>query len=157
MEHKSLTISYTERAETELEPQWQQLVASAKEATRSAYAPYSQFYVGAAVLLEGGEVVCGSNQENAAFGAGTCAERTALFYAHAHYPGRAVQAIAIAARKGEEGFTETPVSPCGICRQVLLETQQRSAGPIRVLLYGRRCVQEIEGVEALLPLGFENF
>ena len=132
-------------------------MASAKEATLGAYAPYSQFYVGAAVLLEGGEVVCGSNQENAAFGAGTCAERTALFYAHAHYPGRAVQAIAIAARKGEEGFTEAPVSPCGICRQVLLETQQRSAGPIRVLLYGRRCVQEIEGVEALLPLGFENF
>ena len=157
MEHKSLTISYTERPETELEPQWRQLVASAKEATLGAYAPYSQFYVGAAVLLEGGEVVCGSNQENAAFGAGTCAERTALFYAHAHYPGRAVQAIAIAARKGEEGFTEAPVSPCGICRQVLLETQQRSAGPIRVLLYGRRCVQEIEGVEALLPLGFENF
>ena len=157
MEHKSLTISYTERSETELEPQWQQLVALAKEATLGAYAPYSQFYVGAAVLLEGGEVVCGSNQENAAFGAGTCAERTALFYAHAHYPGRAVQAIAIAARKGEEGFTEAPVSPCGICRQVLLETQQRSAGPIRVLLYGRRCVQEIEGVEALLPLGFENF
>lgn len=157
MEHKSLTISYTERPETELEPQWQKLVASAKEATLGAYAPYSQFYVGAAVLLEGGEVVCGSNQENAAFGAGTCAERTALFYAHAHYPGRAVQAIAIAARKGEEGFTEAPVSPCGICRQVLLETQQRSAGPIRVLLYGRRCVQEIEGVEALLPLGFENF
>ena len=157
MEHKSLTISYTERSETELEPQWQQLVALAKEATLGAYAPYSQFYVGAAVLLEGGEVVCGSNQENAAFGAGTCAERTALFYAHAHYPDRAVRAIAIAARKGEEGFTEAPVSPCGICRQVLLETQQRSTGPIHVLLYGRRCVQEIEGVEALLPLGFENF
>ena len=157
MEHKSLTISYTERPETELEPQWQQLVASAKEATLGAYAPYSQFYVGAAVLLEGDEVVCGSNQENAAFGAGTCAERTALFYAHAHYPGRAVQAIAIAARKGEEGFTEAPVSPCGICRQVLLETQQRGGKPIRVLLYGRRCVQEIEGVEALLPLGFDNF
>ena len=105
MEHKSLTISYTERPETELEPQWQQLVASAKEATLGAYAPYSQFYVGAAVLLEGGEVVCGSNQENAAFGAGTCAERTALFYAHAHYPGRAVQAIAIAARQaGRELF-----------------------------------------------------
>ena len=100
MEHKSLTISYTERPETELEPQWQQLVASAKEATLGAYAPYSQFYVGAAVPLEGGEVVCGSNQENAAFGAGTCAERTALFYAHVRYPGRAVRAIAIAARKG---------------------------------------------------------
>lgn len=157
MEHKSLTISYTERPETELEPQWQQLVASAKEATLGAYAPYSQFYVGAAVLLEGGEVVCGSNQENAAFGAGTCAERTALFYAHAHQPDVPVAAIAIAARKEGEDFTLTPISPCGICRQALVEAETRAGHPIRVLLCGRNEVWEFATVKDILPFTFESF
>lgn len=154
MEQKSITINYTEWQEEELEPQWHLLVAAAMAATKTAYAPYSHFFVGAAVLLEGGVVVSGSNQENGAFGAGTCAERTALFYAQARYPARAVRAIAIAARSGEDGFTEEPVPPCGICRQVLSEVEQRAGEPIRILLYGKRCVCQIEGIEGLLPLGF---
>ena len=156
MEHKSLTISYTERPETELEPQWQQLVASAKEATLGAYAPYSQFYVGAAVLLEGGEVVCGSNQENAAFGAGTCAERTAVYYAHATHPDATIEAIAIAASKDGE-FQRKAVAPCGACRQALLEYEHLAGKPMRVVLYGADEVCVVEGIASLLPLCFAEF
>ena len=131
------------------------LAQQARQATFTAYSPYSHFCVGAAVLLDNGETVCGSNQENAAFGAGTCAERTALFYAHAHQPDVPVAAIAIAARKEGEDFTLTPISPCGICRQVLSETQKRGGRNLHVLLYGRSGVRIIENIDDLLPFSFD--
>ena len=109
--------------------------------------------MGAAALLANGVTVTGSNQENAAYPSGTCAERTTLFYANSQYPDQPVRMLAIAARN-EAGFTDTPVTPCGACRQVLLETEQRFGLPIQILLCGEKAVYVIEGVKNLLPLSF---
>ena len=148
------TCHYELYAYEELSEQDRQLIESAKQATQQSYAPYSQFHVGAAVLLEDGTTITGTNQENAAYPSGLCAERTALFYASSTHPDKAVVALAIAAHsKGE--FTESPISPCGACRQVMLEIEQRHARPIRILLYGTEGVYVIEGgVRELLPLTF---
>lgn len=131
-----------------------QLIDKAKKMTYNSYAPYSRFSVGAAVLLANGETVCGSNQENAASPSGLCAERTALSFANSHYPDIAVTTIAIAARNENGEFIELPVSPCGTCRQVMLESQCRGRRPIRILLYGSKCTYELDKVEDLLPLCF---
>jgi cytidine deaminase len=132
------------------------LVNAAKEAVKCAYAPYSRFQVGAAVLLTNREIVAGSNQENVAFPSGLCAERTALFYANSRFPDTAVEAIAIAAYTKDD-FTDDPISPCGACRQVILEAQNRYKHPVRILLYGKKAVYVIERITDLLPLGFETF
>ena len=148
------TCHYKRCAYEELSEQDRQLIESAKQATQQSYAPYSQFHVGAAVLLEDGTTITGTNQENAAYPSGLCAERTALFYASSAHPDKAIVALAIAAyTKGE--FTNKPISPCGACRQVMLEIEQRHACPIRILLYGTEAVYIIEGgVRELLPLTF---
>ena len=114
------------------------LLDDAIEATRRSYAPYSHFSVGAAALLANGVVVTGTNQENAAYPSGLCAERTTLFYANSQYPDQAVVTLAIAART-EKDFIDTPIPPCGACRQVILETEKRYKQPIRILLYGKKC------------------
>lgn len=133
------------------------LIELAKESTKTSYAAYSNFHVGAAILLENGEIICGSNQENAAYPAGTCAERTAMFYANAKYPEVAPVVIAIAAwRKSDGKFLVDPISPCGICRQVLVETETRYRRKIRVLLYGESGVYEIESASLLLPFRFDS-
>ena len=133
------------------------LIEAAKVATQTSYAPYSNFCVGAAVLLENGETVCGSNQENAAYPAGTCAERTAIHYANAQFPGVRPLAIAVAARKASEnGFLEQPISPCGVCRQVMIETQARFGKNLRVLLYGETAIFELETASVLLPFQFDS-
>ena len=129
------------------------LVEQAKEACLRAYAPYSQFNVGAAALLDNGEIVAGSNQENAAYPSGTCAERTTLFYANSQYPDQPVMTLAIAARS-ESGYLESPITPCCACRQVLLETEQRYQQPMRILLYSLNDIYVIEGTKDLLPLSF---
>jgi len=129
------------------------LIDFAKEASSRAYAPYSQFQVGAAVLLANGEIVTGSNQENVAFPSGLCAERTALFYANSQYPEQAVKSLAIAAYT-QGDFIDKPISPCGACRQVILETEMRYHSPIRILLYGKSEIYIIEGINDLLPLAF---
>ncbi len=131
------------------------LVEAAKAATQSSYAPYSDFCVGAALRLEGDVQVIGCNQENAAFPSGLCAERTALFAAGAQYPELAVEAIAIAARRGDE-FLSEPIPPCGACRQVMMEVEARYHRPMRILLYGTDGVHVVEGVSSLLPLHFEG-
>lgn len=134
-----------------------ELLQQAKNATQTSYAPYSHFCVGAALRLENGVVVCGSNQENGAYPAGSCAERTAMFYANAQYPDVAPVCIAIAAKRAEEEtFLEHPISPCGICRQVLIEAETRYKKSIRVLLYGEDAVYEIEKVGYLLPFQFDS-
>lgn len=137
----------------ELTDQQKKLVECAKEASLKAYAPYSQFRVGAAALLDNGEIVSGSNQENAAYPSGTCAERTTLFYAGAQYPQNAVTKLAIAAYKGND-FTATPTAPCGACRQVILETEHRYETPIEIILYGKEKTYIITSIESLLPLCF---
>lgn len=131
----------------------QELIAAAKGMTDNSYCPYSRFRVGAAARLEGGVVVKGSNQENAAYPSGLCAERTTLFAANANYPDKAVESLAIACRK-PDGFTAKPGAPCGACRQVMIETEHRFGRPMEVLLYGADEIYVVESAEALLPLGF---
>ena len=130
------------------------LLDDAIEATRRSYAPYSHFSVGAAALLGNGTVVTGTNQENAAYPSGLCAERTTLFYANSQYPDQAVVTLAIAART-EKDFIDTPIPPCGACRQVILETEKRYKQPIRILLYGKKCIYEVQSIGHLLPLSFD--
>lgn len=128
------------------------LVDAALKATEQAYAPYSKFHVGAAVLLADGTIVTGSNQENAAYPSGLCAERVALFHAGHQYPDIPVVALAIVAATG--GKQVESISPCGACRQVLLETEQRYGRPVKVLLCGTHDVVVVQDAASLLPLSF---
>lgn len=132
------------------------LVDAARAATANSYAVYSKFNVGAAVRLSDGTIVTGSNQENAAYPSGLCAERTTLFWANSQYPNKAVLAMAIAART-EKGELPVPIPPCGACRQVVLETEKRYGQPIRIILYGAKESYIIEdGIKALMPLSFDS-
>ena len=141
----------------ELSTEEQHLVNLAIEATHRSYAPYSHFHVGAAVRLENGEEIIGCNQENAAYPSGLCAERTALFSAGAQYPNVPVEMLAIAARGTDGELLSEPVSPCGSCRQVIIESETRAGHPIRILLYGRKCIYVIDGIGKLMPLLFSEF
>lgn len=140
--------------QNELTEEQKSVVEAAKRATLGSYAPYSRFNVGAAVLLDNGEIVTGSNQENAAYPSGICAERTALFYAGAHFPEAKVRKMAIIASQNGE-FTEKLCSPCGACRQVMLESQYRAGAPVEVMMCGREEIYIAPSVDALLPFGFD--
>jgi len=137
----------------ELSELQRQLIEEAKAMTKSSYCPYSRFHVGAAARLQGGVIVRGSNQENAAFPSGLCAERTTLFAANANYPNLPVESLAIACFTGGH-FTEEPGAPCGSCRQVMIETEHRYGMPMEVLLYGEKYVYIFHTANDLLPLGF---
>ena len=138
---------------SELDRKEQTLVEAAKKATDNSYSPYSHFRVGAALLLADGTVVVGANQENAAFSITICAERSAIFAAQAQHPELPIEAIAIAARN-EKGFTPHPISPCGSCRQAMVEIETRYGKPLRILLYGEDCVYAMNSVGNLMPLSF---
>ncbi|MDR1368897.1 MAG: cytidine deaminase [Dysgonamonadaceae bacterium] len=129
------------------------LIDVAKEACQRAYAIYSNFQVGSAILLENKEIISGNNQENAAFPSGICAERTTLLYANSRYPDEKPVMMAIAAHTNDS-FTDQPITPCGACRQVILEAENRYKIPIRILLYGKNQVYIIESIKDLLPLSF---
>lgn len=133
----------------------QRLIELAKKATDNSYSPYSHFRVGAAIRLDDGTEIIGANQENAAFPVTLCAERTALFAAQAQHPERYVVQLAIAARN-EEGFTSSPIAPCGSCRQVILEIENRYSQPIRIYLYGTEGVYVIDSIKDILPLNFDS-
>ncbi len=137
----------------ELSAEDQELVRAAIEATANSYARYSNFNVGAALRLADGSITTGANQENAAFPSGLCAERCAIFAAQSHHPEHAITALAIAA-KNVNGLMPDPVSPCGACRQVILEMEDRYQQPVRILLYGTRGVYCINSVKDLMPLSF---
>jgi cytidine deaminase len=139
---------------TDLSADDQKLILTARESSANAYAPYSKFRVGAAVLLANGEVIKGNNQENADFTDGLCAERVALFYAHAVYPDIAVVALAVTA-KNLNGLIPGPAQPCGSCRQVVVETESRFNHPIRLILDGAETIMVIEGADNLLPFAFK--
>ena len=156
MKNLTHTFHYVLCTYDELSATDRQLIDAAKSATQRSYAPYSHFHVGAAALLADGTVVTGTNQENAAYPSGICAERTTLFYAGSTHPNTAVVALAIAAYT-DGAFTATPIAPCGACRQVMLETEQRHHHPIRTLLYGTEGIYIIDGgVGELLPLTFNT-
>ncbi len=151
----NLQIKEYERAE-ELSEGYQLLIKKASDAAHGAYAPYSTFYVGAAVLLENGEIITGNNQENAAYPSGLCAERVALFYANAHFPNVKVNAIAIVAFLNNQTMADEPVPPCGSCRQVIMESQLRQQKPVTLILVGKNKIQLIEDASLLLPLYFNK-
>ncbi len=155
MQKKIVETSFSMGTFDELNESSKNLVNKAKEQIEKAYAPYSGFYVGAAVELENGEIFAGSNQENSAYPSGLCAERVAMFYANAQYPNVPVKALAIAAFTNGD-FLNDPVTPCGSCRQVLLETETRFEKDITVILYGKQKVYVIDKVRELLPLCFEK-
>ncbi len=130
------------------------LLAEARKVTQYAYAPYSDFKVGAFAKLENGKTVSGTNQENASFPAGICAERTLLSTAASLFPGVAIDTIAIS-YNNLKGKSDRPISPCGICRQSLVEFQDRTKKKIRIILSGMEGkVQVIENAKDLLPLVF---
>jgi len=139
----------------ELKEDEKMLIDAAKKSALDAYSPYSQFKVGAAVLLDGGIIVTGNNQENAAYPSGLCAERIALFYANARYPELPVEAVAIAAYT-DGCYTDEPVTPCGACRQVILETQNRYKYPIKLYLFGEDRIYIVDQIGDLLPLSFNQ-
>jgi cytidine deaminase len=156
MTSKNISFSLAEyKSVEELNNEDRDLVFAAKQAAGTAYAPYSKFKVGAAVRLENGVIVKGSNVENAAFPSGICAERNALSTTASNYPGLKPVAIAVAAFT-EDGITKEPVSPCGNCRQVIAEEEFRNNSNIRVILYGEDKIQIVEKGGDLLPLQFSR-
>lgn len=157
MQEKQIILSLKEADIKELNDEERALIENARQATFRSYAPYSKFKVGAAILLDNGEIITGSNQENVAYPSGTCAERTACFYAHSEYPEVGFKAIAIAARNESETFIELPISPCGSCRQALLEYEMLSKHDIAIYLCGKDKVYILPSVKWLLPLAFSQF
>jgi cytidine deaminase len=153
--NQEFTLQYNiVSSEMQLNAADQQLVTAAKAARSRAYAPYSRFQVGASVRLENGQIVEGNNQENIAYPSGLCAERVALFYAGANYPNSAIESICIVVQ-GDLIAAENYVSPCGSCRQVMLESEARQTSSIRVLLVqndGRIFI--LNACKDLLPFGF---
>ncbi len=155
MNKKTVETTVTIYNFDELSTIQQQLIEKAKEQVEKAYAPYSGFHVGAAIELANGKIFAGSNQENSAYPSGLCAERVAMFYANSQYPDVAVNTIAIAAHTNG-AFLKDPVTPCGSCRQVLLESETRFEKDITVILYGTEQIYVIDNVKQLLPLCFEK-
>ena len=157
MTQHQITIPYQEAKYTELTADDRQLVDLAREATNRSYAPYRHFHVGAAIRLDDGTTVTGANQENVAFPSGTCAERTACYYAHAAHPHTPFAAIAIAARQADGTPVATPVAPCGACRQALLQYEMIAGHNVRVLLVGADSIYLLPSVSSLLPFAFTEF
>ncbi len=153
---KELTLNTTVKVYSpeELDAETLRLITEARQAAVASYAPYSNFHVGAAVMLNDNTIIKGNNQENAAYPSGLCAERTALFYAHALYPRIPVSKIAIAACQNEK-FTRLPVTPCGACRQVMAEYTGMSDTAMQVILYGTESIYIIDDARELLPLTFK--
>ena len=157
MKELQLTSNIKECQLDELTTEEQHLIGLAIEATRHSYVPYSHFHVGAAVRLANGMEISGCNQENAAFPAGICAERSAIFAAGAQYPDQPIELLAITAANNEGVLQQEPVSPCGTCRQVIIEIETRYKHPVRILLHGSRCTYVVDGISQLMPLSFTEF
>lgn len=151
MKIKTIKIQVFEYSNPDdLPEQDKMLLLSARDAGHNAYAPYSGFRVGAAALLENGEIIKGNNQENAAYPSGLCAERVALFYASANFPSVGVKALAIS------NVNNKDTKPCGACRQVIAEYEDLSGMPIRIILDGGNSITVFEGIDNLLPLRFKK-
>lgn len=151
--HAIKTIITQYRDLNELPENDRQLILAAREIALSAYAPYSGFKVGAALRMSDGSMITGNNQENASSPVGCCAERTALYWANANFPEKPVLALAITAID-RSGNLSANLSPCGACRQALLETEIRFDQPIRVLLESRDQIDALDNAKSLLPLSF---
>ncbi|MCD7974171.1 MAG: cytidine deaminase [Candidatus Azobacteroides sp.] len=141
--------------EEQLDTSELELIAKAKDMVRKAYAVYSGFQVGCALRLASGEIITGNNQENASYPAGICAERVALSYANANFPDIPVVSLAIVAYTNG-AYTTLPVTPCGICRQVLLECEARFNQAIKIYMYGQNGIHVIDSSRKLLPFSFDK-
>ena len=156
MQEKKIELSFILAHLSELSAKEQQLVSNAKSAFKTAYAPYSGFLVGASVLLENGEIINGSNQENVAYPSGLCAERVALFYAGAKYPNIKINTIAVSVLSKNFEVTDV-ISPCGACRQVMAEYEDKQDKAIKVILHSPTDEVLIANtVEDLLPFMFKS-
>jgi len=157
MENITVTTSFSSyNTVSELPQDVQQLMAKAVETRKNAYAPYSKFRVGAALLLDNGKVVVGSNQENAAYPSGLCAERVAVFQAGAIYPDAKILKLAISASADEKVVSE-PIPPCGACRQAIAEYEFRQDSPIEIYFMGQEGkILKSDSLKNLLPLVFDR-
>lgn len=157
MQQKDLLISYFELdSDNELPRDERNLLLIAADSLRSAYVPYSHYRVGSAVLLENGIIITGSNQENIAFPSGLCAERVALFAAASQHPGITIKSIAITAQSQDFPVSE-PVSPCGACRQAMIEYETNQGKPINLILGCEKGkIILVKKVGDLLPLSFKE-
>lgn len=155
MNKKHIQVEYREfESLSELSNIDRQLINKAIDMAQKSYSPYSQFPVGAAVLLDNGEIFGGNNQENIAFPSGTCAERTVLNYVNANFPECKIKTIAITALKT---LAVIPVTPCGFCRQVLVEMEQNQAQAIKVILHKLDGTTYVfDSALSLLPLAFDD-
>ena len=143
-------------AKNELSKEDSYLLDLAVQSRKKAYAPYSSFQVGAAILLANGEVVLGNNQENASYPSGLCAERVAIFYAGANYPNEIIKTIAISATS-EEYEVKEPAGPCGNCRQAIAEYEYKQKSPIALIMRGESGpIYKCDAISDILPLGFNN-
>lgn len=154
--NKTITINYEEFASPEeMDARDRELVKAALEAQKGSYSPYSNFQVGAALLLADGTVVKGANQENAAYPSGLCAERTAMFWASANHPGVAMDTLVIAG--SDRGvLCESPASPCGACRQVMAEYEKKQGSPMKVILVGSKRIRKFHRIDDILPFVFDS-
>jgi len=141
--------------ESELSAEDNNLINIAREASKKAYAPYSGFKVGAALILDNGEIIEGNNQENVSYPAGLCAERVVIFYAGAKYPDVPAKTLAITAFKDQD-FIDVPVTPCGSCRQILFEHESKFNSHIRLILAGKKKIRIVDKISDLLPLVFDK-
>jgi len=135
--------------------EYKMLLDKARDACDNAYAPYSNFFVGAAILLENGKIITGTNQENAAYPSGLCAERTAVYWVGANYPKELIKLIAVSA-KHAGGSQFLGVSPCGSCRQALLEYENKQSKPIKMILEHEEGMLVFDAIRDLLPLQFSD-
>ncbi len=156
MKKFDISVTVEQLTDAELSAADLELVNLARKSTYRSYAPYSKFCVGAAIRLSNGQTVCGANQENVAFPSGTCAERSACFYAHAQYPDAGFEMIAIAARGTDGQPLATPIPPCGACRQSLLQYELLAGHDVPVLLIGRDYIYRLPSVQSFLPLAFTS-
>jgi len=154
-EQRHIQISYNQLRYSELKQELKVLVDKARTATGQAYAPYSNFKVGAAVALDDGSIHVGANQENAAYPSGLCAERVLLNYVHSNFPKKKPVALAIAAQN-QAGFTKEPVVPCGSCLQVMSELEKSWEVDLPVYLVGEEGIIEVKGVQNFLPFFFSG-
>ncbi|MBI1288291.1 MAG: cytidine deaminase [Flavobacteriales bacterium] len=155
MEEFKLVIKGISLTRSELNAADAELLKLAEDASKNAYAPYSQFYVGAALRLESGTTVLGTNQENVAYPSGLCAERVAIFSASTNYPNERIETMAITVNTAKSAIVN-PLSPCGNCRQVIMEYQHKQQSPIRLILASQSDkVWIFEDAASLLPFGFE--
>lgn len=146
------SASYSELSDSD-----RSLVDAARAMTAKSYAPYSNFHVGAAILLDNGEIATGANQENAAYPSGTCAERSACYWAGANFPLAKFEKIAIAAVGTDGKEVAEPCAPCGACRQALLEYEKRAGHSVQLLLVGSDYIYIFPSVQSTLPLAFSEF